>query len=247
MFELIFQKEYQPRYLLPNPILDRLAAQSVIIFFLVLMKTALLWLKMQQNASWAASFSCSFPFSFPHLFSQPHSFLTCACLCPCVLRPGIKRNTVWTQPMPSKFLAASWLHGMEYFKLSATNKTHTSEYLLWICLRFEYVYVYNAWLQPGYMIITLWYVSVWWAMTVWTNPIVWAAFSTIAVGKDSELIFALIFFFFRVTLDHTTGNGAKAACLLFNQSRIRCIIRPLTECVHWMSDRVLTHESREPR
>lgn len=80
-----------------------------------------------------------FPFLSPYLYSQPHSFLTCACLCPCVLRPGIKRNTVWTQPMPSKFLAASWLHGMVYLKLSATNKTHTSEYLLWICLRFGYI------------------------------------------------------------------------------------------------------------
>lgn len=102
-------------------------------------ETAVLWLKMRQNASWAASFSCSFPFSFPLPLSQPHSFLTCACLCPCVLHPGIKRNTVWTQPMPSKFLAASWLHGMEYLKLSATNKTHTCEYLLWICLRFGYI------------------------------------------------------------------------------------------------------------
>lgn len=78
-------------------------------------------------------------FPSPYLLSQSHSFLTCACLCPCVLHPGIKRNTVWTQPMPSKFLAASWLHGMEYLKLSATNKTHTSEYLLWICLRFGYI------------------------------------------------------------------------------------------------------------
>lgn len=44
-----------------------------------------------------------------------HPLLTCGCLCLRVLHPGFKRNTVWTQQMPSKFLAASWLHGMEYF------------------------------------------------------------------------------------------------------------------------------------
>lgn len=57
------------------------------------------------------------PLPPPHPLPLPRSLLTCACLCPCVLRPGIKRNTVWTQPMPSKFLAASWLHGMEYLEL----------------------------------------------------------------------------------------------------------------------------------
>lgn len=64
-------------------------------------------------ASWVASFFLLFPLSFPFLLSRPHSLLTCTYLCPCVLCPGIKRSTVWTQPMPSKSLAASCLHGMD--------------------------------------------------------------------------------------------------------------------------------------
>lgn len=69
--------------------------------------------KTFADASWGATFSCFFLFSFS--LSCFHPLLTCGCLCLRVLHPGFKRNTVWTQQMPSKFLAASWLHGMEYF------------------------------------------------------------------------------------------------------------------------------------
>lgn len=104
------------------------------------------WNAMQGNTSQAASFffpafTPSFPLPSPTCF--PHSFLTCACLCPCVLRPGIKRNTVWTQPMPSKFLAASWLHGMEYLELSFLRKQQDPT-VLCNCLEFapDWIYVY---------------------------------------------------------------------------------------------------------
>lgn len=111
---------------------------------------------MQGNTSRAAS-SFSPAFSrlcspLPHLLPLPprpppsRSFLTCACLCPCVLRPGIKRNTVWTQPMPSKFLAASWLHGMEYLDLSFfRQRQDTPVRLIVLNLpRIGYTCIYNG-------------------------------------------------------------------------------------------------------
>lgn len=54
-------------------------------------------------------------FLFSFTLSCFYPILTCGYLCLRVLHPGFKRNTVWTQQMPSKFLAASWLHGMEFF------------------------------------------------------------------------------------------------------------------------------------
>lgn len=147
MFELIFQKEYQPKYLLSNPILDHLAAQSVITFFLALMKQLYSDSRCSRMHPEPHLFPAFSPFPSPYLLSQPHSFLTCACLCPCVLHPGIKRNTVWTQPMPSKFLAASWLHGMEYMKLSATNKTHVRVFALNLPQIWIYMYIMPS-LQP---------------------------------------------------------------------------------------------------
>lgn len=64
------------------------------------------------------------PLSFPFLLPWSHSLLTCTYLCPCLLYPGIKRSTVWTQPMPSKSLAASCLHGMEFLD-SFEHQAHT--------------------------------------------------------------------------------------------------------------------------
>lgn len=55
----------------------------------------------------------AWPTLYLPLFSGPPPILTCTYLCPCVPHPGIRRSTVWTQPMPSKSLAASCLHGMD--------------------------------------------------------------------------------------------------------------------------------------
>lgn len=136
---LIFPLEISTKDLSPNPILDLCAAHSQILPRACEMASP--WDAMQGELipNCIVFLPCFFPPSlFPPLSSPTcfsHSFLTCACLCPCVLRPGIKRNTVWTQPMPSKFLAASWLHGMEYLELSfcANSRNQLSEQLAWIC------------------------------------------------------------------------------------------------------------------
>lgn len=79
------------------------------------------------------------PFPSLSCFLDPALFLTCAYLCPCVLRPGIRRSTVWTQPMPSKSLAASCLHGMDcvcggHWTDCIILKAHQSTYCSrWVC------------------------------------------------------------------------------------------------------------------